>query len=151
MSVDAVGAPIAIAPMKEGFPVANFIASATPDIGSDESVHKQLASERNDQSGLQYVGDTLVRLSVPGRLSEYRLPILQVAFEQPTSVIDQVDGIATEPAEISGIGPPSLQLPVLQLVPPTGQSPRTTQMSLEMDPVHIPTPVVLPPVQWTCQ
>ena len=69
MSVDAVGAPIAA--MNEGFPVANFDASAATDTGSDKSVHNQLASEGDDQNGLRYAGNTSVRMPVHGRLFGY--------------------------------------------------------------------------------
>ena len=67
-SVDAVGTSIAA--VNEGFPVANFDTGATTDTGSDESVYNQLASEGDDQNGLRYAGNTSVRLSVHGRLSE---------------------------------------------------------------------------------
>ena len=64
-------------------------------------------------------------------------------------MIDQDAGIAAEPDESPGIGPLSLQLPVSQTVSLIEQPTSTTQPSLEMHPVHMPLPAILPALHWT--
>ena len=64
-------------------------------------------------------------------------------------MIDRDAGIAAEPDESPGIGPLPLQLPVPQLVSLIEQPASTVQTSFEMHPVHTPTPVILPALQWT--